>query len=629
MARMTHGKPEQGVGELLAHPCRNFNILGATTLRDPKSSKRESTGQDIGETVVLSNFAAGATGNLIFIDPESGTSEAIELPADDGAWALHNLDDRVLLVGTCPTGGYLHALELVERRWRTPLRDSHETYIWNLCRGDDGYIYGGTYPGCVLLRYDPRTHRLENVGRASSNADNLYSRYVYAEIPGHILIACGMAEMHLSLYNLESGKFSRFGPDKAQVKHITPDHLWVETPDARYCYTTASIAQGDPVEVSLDQMPVPQPLPQPYAGIRHDLEMVASGKRFAVRGQEYFVAPIQTEPYQQPPPLIDIPTPRPPTRIHTLISDAQGTLWGSSGFGQTIFSYNPQTDSTWNSNTVCDSGGEVYGMAFKDERLFLAAYSGGDHIVYDPSQPWDQVSNHNPRTLQSAAPAHIRPEGRSIIGPDGNFWTGWMARYGVYGGAISRVHTETLRVSLWEDFTSQQPVMALSADDRYLYITTGGAGNGLPPKTEPFTFAVLICPKDDASPETAPALVHAHQFPSGRKPGRIATRVNTNREEAKQTVSHSVMVAVDDELWPFDPQQLVWGDPMQMDAPIGCLLTLANSDCLIFTGESLWRQTPDYCTRVGNLPGPVQTATQTPDGSVYFAVGTGLYRLNA
>src|SRR5690606_23301044 len=132
-------------------------------------------------------------------------------------------------------------------------------------RGSDGLVYGGTYNGCVLLRYDPQNHRLDNVGRASPNRDNLYSRYVYSEIPGKILIACGMAEMHLTLYDLATGTFERFGPANAQVKQITPDHLWIETPDAITCYATQTLT-----EVPLSQAPLPEPQPRPYSGFRHE-----------------------------------------------------------------------------------------------------------------------------------------------------------------------------------------------------------------------------------------------------------------------------------------------------------------------------------------------------------------------
>jgi hypothetical protein len=606
MASITPHASPSTLGTWLAQPCRNFNILGATTFQDP---------QDGREKVVLSTFAAGATGKLIFIDPDNGTGEAIPLPDDEGAWALYNLDNQRLLVGTCARAGYLHVLELADREWLTPLRDPHETYIWNLCRGSDGYIYGGTYPGCVLLRYDPRHHRLDNIGRASTNVRNLYSRYVYGDVPGSILIACGMDELHLTRYDLVSGEFTRFGPPHAQVKQITPDFLWVEHDWATTCYATQTLA-----EIPLAQAPLPAPPHIPYSGTRHEVSL-RDGRSFATRGQEYYLHAstlrtgtlhtgtphtVTSHTVQARPPLYAIPTERPPTRIHTLLSDAQGTLWGSSAFGQTIFSYDPDSGTLWNSHTVCDQGGEVYGMVFVDHRLFMAAYSGGDHVVFDPQAPWDQVTNVNPRTLQSVAPAYIRPEGRSVVGPDGHVWTGWMARYGLYGGAISRVNVATLEVTLWENLVSAQALMWIAADANYLYFTTGGAANGLPLKEEPFAFCVL---------STAGEIVHQHTFAAGRKPGRIAAAAG------------SIYVAVDNELWPFTPSTLTWGQPHAVNAAITSLLPLAKGALLIFAGQNVWRLVGDQLVELGQLPGPVGAATQTPGGRVFVASGIDLYHL--
>jgi hypothetical protein len=182
----------------IAEPCRNFNILGSTVITDPKDGR---------EKLVLSNFAAGTTGNLIFIDTKTGEGEAIKLPGDEGAWALLNLSNEKLLVGTCAGYGYLHSLDLKSRTWAEPLRDPHEKYIWNLTMGSDGMVYGGTYPGCVLLRYDPKAHKLENMGRASDNTKNLYSRNVSGKLQGYILIAGGLDKPFLSAFNIAEQRY--------------------------------------------------------------------------------------------------------------------------------------------------------------------------------------------------------------------------------------------------------------------------------------------------------------------------------------------------------------------------------------------------------------------------------------
>jgi hypothetical protein len=46
-----------------------------------------------------------------------------------------NLNNENLLVGSCPSYGYLHSLDLKTRTWAEPLKDEKEQYIWNLTLG--------------------------------------------------------------------------------------------------------------------------------------------------------------------------------------------------------------------------------------------------------------------------------------------------------------------------------------------------------------------------------------------------------------------------------------------------------------------------------------------------------------
>ena len=575
--------------EYLGQPCRNFNVLATTTIMDPRDGL---------EKVVLSNFVAGGTGNLILIDPATGAGESIPLPADEGAWAILNLDDRQLLAGTCPRYGYLHRLDLQSRRWAQPLSVEGEHYIWSFCRGADGAIYAGTYPGCSLLRYDPRRHALENLGRVSDVKGNMYSRRVFAA-RGWVLIECGRAEAHLSAWDVETRTWRRFGPSGAhnvQIEEANDRSIRVIADGKRSLYDAATL--------KLLSSEVPPPFQddrwQVYPGARLPTPL-RDGRIFVVRGQDYYL--VNGEPR---PPLRPIPTERPPTRILTLTADAQGRLWGSSGFGQTIFATN---GTTWNSPMVCNQGGEVYGMAFAGGRLFMSAYSGGDHLVYDPARPWDQIGNRNPKRLEPAGPELIRPHARSLIGPDGNFWTGWMARYGVYGGGLSRVDVDTLRVHVWRDIVPGQAVVALTADERYLYFTTAAVGNGLPPRDEPSH--LVVC-------STEGEVIGRRQLGSSARPEPLAA------------IGGRVLIAIESELLAFDPARAEI-ECLASHVPFTrCIVPLEGAPVAIILGaDGLWRLDvrDGEMTRMGDLPGLATTATVTPNGTVYFAVETHLYRL--
>ena len=185
----------------MAQPCRNFCILGQVAVKDPADGR---------EKLVLSNFSAGETGSLIFVDPETGEGEQIPLPGDSGAWALLPLEDGRLLVGTCEEHGYLHSLRMADRTWEPPLRLEGETYIWNLVLGSDGMVYGGTYPGCLLVRYDPVGRTLESAGRMSGDPGNLYCRAHRILNKVNLTIIMPSARMHMRTACAKRGAECRF-----------------------------------------------------------------------------------------------------------------------------------------------------------------------------------------------------------------------------------------------------------------------------------------------------------------------------------------------------------------------------------------------------------------------------------
>lgn len=560
-------------------------------VRDPRDGR---------EKVVLGNWAGGEVGSLVFIEPASGEGEALLLPGDEGPEGLLNLDNRKLLVGTSEQYGYLHSLDLSSCRWAKPLRDPKETYIWNLCRGSDGMIYGGTYPGCVLLRYDPIGHTLTNLGRMSEDKDNLYTRWVYGGLHGYILVYCGLATPHLTLYDIKTRTARPFGKPRARVREIMDRFLCTDT-DGKLDFYDITTLKPIPEDLTSALTPPWQP---PYAGTGGSgLQIKLSNTtRFAVRGQEYYVAR-EGELY---PPLKPIPAEAPATMMFTVTCDPAGKIWGSCSFGQTIFSYDPASGKSWNSPAVCNAGGEVYGMAFAGDKLFMTAYCGGDHIVYDPAQPWDQIGNINPRALQPVGPALIRPESKSVIGPDGNFWTGWMAQYGKYGGGLSRVDVRSLRVTSWCDPVPEQAVTGLTADNRYLYFITGGSGNGLPNKSGPFHFVVW---------DPAGGIVWQRAFdPDVWLGGLLA-------------VSERVILKKHKLLEVFNPQVMAFERAIPMDEPVQAMVALPDGAAALFCSDGLWRIDPlsGEKRRMCALPGVVHTAAMSPNGELFFACGSRLY----
>ncbi|MFB9753785.1 hypothetical protein ACFFNY_19630 [Paenibacillus hodogayensis] len=578
--------------EAVERPCRNFCILGKTVVRDPMDGR---------EKLVLSNFAAGSVGNLILIDTETGEGETIGLPGDAGAWALLNWRDEKLIVGTCPGYAYVHSLDLRTRTWAVPLRDESEQYVWNWTIGSDNNVYGGTYPGCVLLRYDPEAHTLENLGKVSDHPKNMYSRNVGA-VPGHIIIAGGLDTPFVSAYDIAAGTLRPFAsPQGFASLHEAHDRfICVALDDTYTFYDSATF-------LPMEEPPsFRESLAQTKLALNERVSVgvipLGGGGRAGVRGQDYVIAAPGQKPELRP-----IPAEAPATQIHTVVSDEEGRIWGACGFGQTIFRYDPASGDYWNSSGVCDSGGEVYGMRFAEGRLYMTAYAGGDHIVYDPLRPWNQLDNVNPRTLQSVGPELIRPLSRSIVGPDGAIWTGWSAQYGVYGGGLSRIRPADDAVDSWYDPVPGQQIAEIAADDRYVYFTTNTGGNGLKGRQEPCHLAVF---------STEGTMVHRVRLDEGVVPTALAAG------GGKVWISAGTGILV------FDPDLCAFEPTIDLGTRSHCMVAIGAETLAVFGERELFHLNTRTGAAVGvaALPGAVKTATVTPAGELYFGFGVDLYR---
>ncbi len=447
----------------LDKPCRNFCILSAEPFTDPRDGLAKFA------VVSFVNFANGV---LYLVDPRGNTAESYELPADNGAWALHNHRDRYLVIGTCAEGAYIHRFDLAARCFDRSVQVEGETYVWDLVDGGDGYLYGDTYSGCKLFRCDPEGMTVEDLGRVSPNPKNLYTQNLRV-LPGYVLVDALQAERGTWVYRQSDGR-------------LLPLAQAGELPDA-----SQSRSKTNPKQFALPD-----------------------GSTVSINGQEYeFTEPGGTPIRRR------IPGQPPATGIHSLCGDGDRTIWGTTVFGLTFFRYDTATGAYENTgNAVAQGGGEFYGSRVLDGKLYLTSYSDGYHVVYDPLQPWNAQENENPRILRRIAPDYIRPHGRTVIGPGKKLWTGWLSPYGTYGGALSRIDPADGSVTVFP--VGDRGVASVAADDERIYYATFGHGNGMPDAEGPFSLVSV----DPDGKELARA-----QLPDGTVPSCVYTDTQTDR----------------------------------------------------------------------------------------------------
>jgi len=450
------------------------------------------------------NETTGA--ELILIEPDTGRGRSYRAPAGSGSWALHDMGDGRLVVGTFYDGRFM-IFDLRKRRFVGVAAFPGESYIWNLARGKDGRLYGGTYPGGRLGAFDPDRLTVEDCGAPAP--PNMYLRYVSALPDGRILCSFSSEKSTTLIYDPAA---KRFMPPPKALENVSRGVSW----NGYFCSGGACF-HG----TTLEPVPTP-PFPVPdgadggwsvdtnlttertlwlwqgavlfrYEPGNESLERFAEirvpggrllsasqdGWAVGVRGQDYFVVRTGATGVD----LRPIPTEAGPRPTLFLRCDPRGRVWGGPHFGQTLFCYDPSSRRVLNTRTISDHGGEAYDVAFIGETAFAASYSGGEIIRYQPKKPWDQMNHTNPRTIaELGSKGYIRPTGGIVVGEDGRLYSGWMAAYGTYGGALAVTSPDTGTTELIENPLGSQAISGVAVAGDLVFLGTSLSANGLPDK---------------------------------------------------------------------------------------------------------------------------------------------------
>ncbi|MGC8784277.1 MAG: hypothetical protein ACP5RN_07815 [Armatimonadota bacterium] len=611
--------------ELLGQPCRAKNVLAARYVVAPNGK----------EWFVLTNMNETAGMELIFIDFRSNAGRAIRAPAGAGSWALLQVPGNRLIVGTFYDGKFM-VFDLERMEFVKTAEFPGESYIWNLAIGNDGRVYGGTYPGAKLGALDLNAYAVEDCGAPAP--PNMYLRYVSALPDGRILCNFGMEKPINLIYDPRTRKFEE-APQTLQG--ISRGVSW-----NGYFLVGSQVLDGKTLQ------PVEPPFPLPpggggwavdvnlttdkelylrqgnavyhYARAGKELRLLASGELrgggiyaatekgelLGVRGQDYFVLrPGETQVTLKPIPVESAPRPTLFLRL-----DEKGRLWGGPHFGQTLFWMDTRTGKAVNTGTICNAGGEVYDVAFRDGKVYAVAYAGGDIVRYDPEAPWDQWNNVNPRVIASVGEkGYIRPTAGVVVGSDGKLYSGWMARYGVYGGAVAITDPTTGETALIENPLGEQAVEGLAVDERFLYIGTSLGANGLPNKKGEWArFGVV----DKATGQA----VLRREFEGASGVRTFWLDVQTKR----------LAFSVDGKLRLFDTLSRQFID-LPAEAPrVGSrIVGLGDGKAYYGSGKTIVQL--DLSTgnseNIAELPSGVSNVAVGQDGALYAACGADIYRI--
>jgi streptogramin lyase len=634
---MTGSSAMAGAFESLGKPCRGFNVLATRVVRAPDGK----------EYFVLSNTNETSGVELIFIDFKNNTARKFPAPAGSGAWLLNPVPGDRLVVGTY-YDGKLMVFDLKTMKFTNVIPFPGEQYFWNGALGSDGRLYGGTYPGAKLGALDLKTFKLEDCGAPAP--PNLYCRNVSATPDGRLLCNFTTTKQVTKLFDPAGHQWSDV---PAQLKNVQRSVVWNGYLLAATNWEGHNIS-GPIAFKGKDFQPVdPPPFPLPPADggswsvdlfltspealylkqgstiwryrkgeqslvkvFDQDLKsgamnaVASDGTLLGIRGQDYLIA----RPGETTARLIPIPIEASPRPMHWIRTDNHGKLWGGPHFGQTIFSVDLKSGKSTNTGIVCNAGGEVYDAAFKDGKIYLVAYVGGDIVQYDPSQPWAQLEGKNPKTIAHlTTQGYIRPVGGIVVAPDGKLYSGWMASYGTFGGAIAITDTQSGKTTLIKNPLGKQAISGLAVDEKCIYAGTILEGNGLgEQKNVKPQFGVL----DRASGK----VILQQDYP-----GQIS-RMVLDRKTGK------LVILSGGRLRYFDTRNRQFSDAPADVPKVNEIALDGTGDGTVWLGSGASVVKLDLesgGTEKFPAPGKVERISAGTDGSVFIAVGPDLYRMRS
>ena len=498
--------------KMVATPCRVVNVVGNKMIYQPPGLNHS--------VLVFNSCTPGEVGSAIFVDYIKNTSTVIPMPTGSGGWdIIETAPGKLLFESLSPLS--LVTIDTTNGNYKVlsnvPVPES--TYAWRFAKGPDGMIYFGSYPTCHAYSYDPKTLKVKDLGYIGPEG-NLYVRQVAVDDRGFLLCAVSVSKPNVVAYNLKTGKQTIVAPGHSstltqlggkvylpmdgQLQEFDPGVMKFvpvtsPAPPAGLQWKVllhTSTPQRMVILASDGKWYLCEPGKKPQAIWDLDLKggsiigIDAANKILGVRGQEYFVAAPLAKDVQ----FHSIAKEPVPVSIHFLEADPKGGVTGGPSFGQTLFRYDAARQLEQNTGQVADGGGEVYDGKWLDGKFYYVAYAGGYLGEWDPTQPWDQIHNVNPKILQQYNTdkwgSLIRPIGGIVIGSDKKLYTGWSAEYGKAGGGLTEYDPATGASRSWTNdiFADAMSIGKIAADGKYVYGVTSNGFSGITPPPKPLVF---------------------------------------------------------------------------------------------------------------------------------------------
>lgn len=469
-------------------------VLFCVALAFSPAAKADSVFEDLGEPVSLRElqlqFVTHSTaGSVAWSDyevPGKNALVGIRIDTGEGIWVdltkfgrthiqLMQAEDGNLFVYTGSPGHFLKydvtKAELTDLG--VPAKPAN--YWLGSTVAPDGRWYVGTYPQACLVRCDPKTGKVDNLGRLPEDPKQCYLLYPVAGNDGVIYCPVGLHHQELWAVDTTSGAKKQILPVPLTQKQGNP-RVWLGADGQVYGEASGTSFRCLPDRIEPGKTGPAASRKPLVAGDQIVGSINSKGQLTLTDKKTKKVTLLQTG-YQGA-----------PRSIFSVSCERDGKVYGGTFSPAISFSYDTRSGQLIDLGELATKKIQVYDTLNHSSGLFLSSYMPASIDFFDPAKAVKK--GENPRHVVTVS-GQERPV-QLALGPDGMIYTGTYPSKGRLGGALLRVNPTDFSHKVWTNVIPNQSIRSLTGvpELRGLFCTssTHGGSSAIPTEKEAFVF---------------------------------------------------------------------------------------------------------------------------------------------
>ncbi len=368
-------------------------------------------------------------------------------------------------------GGHFLEFDPLKREFSV-VQEGPSRAAMSMTEDDGGRIWAAIYPDADVVSYDPASGQFHSWGQVSKHPSAQYPRSMAADDQGWVYIAIGLAVGQIFMLNPQTSEVSAVIPEAevvgeggVAVHRAVDGKVYGYAPVGEQGRQWFELHNGQATRLDSAPSVKPKPIITGSQGLRHyNLPNGELVKELNLAEGRLVVENPQTGGTRK----LEFEVSGGGSSCMGLTVAQDGTIAGGTYHPKRFFSYNPRTDE-WIRR---DCYGQWNAVATTKERFYIASYTEGVLLEWDPNSEWVPTQRNdpdsNPRYLaQTRAHPHVGRPYTILAHPDGrHIIYGGTPGYGYTGGGLVfyDIETETAQIIKHEELVpwhSQSSLVAL------------------------------------------------------------------------------------------------------------------------------------------------------------------------